>query len=77
MKDEIEKALSVADISGEDVQSGGTGPRTIKQHHELIRQERYRILVEGDVQSIIEDFGNYLRSKVDLVDDDIEMILKQ
>ena len=43
----------------------------------MYRHGGYGVLLGGYIHSLIQDFGSYLRTKVDSVEGDIELFLKK
>ena len=54
-----------------------TGPLILKDYMKLIRHDGHGIFLGVYIQSKFQDFESYLRSKSDLAEVDIELILKQ
>ena len=77
VKDEIEKVPAVLDTSDEDVQDETKGPLINKGYHSLFKRDGKGVLLRGYIQSIFQDIESYLRTRVDLAEDDIRLILKQ
>ena len=42
-----------------------------------MKNEQYKNCVAGYVSSVFHDFESYLRTEVDLIEDDIELVLDE
>ena len=81
VREEIEKDLGITDITAADIQDDITAPIIIGEYREKVikRMEDvgYVNLLQGYASSIFQDFENYLRTEVDLVEDDIRLVLDE
>ena len=81
VRDEIEKDLDIEDITAADLQDDIIGPIIIEEHREQVTKRMndvgYMNIVAGYVRSVFQDFESYLRTEVDLVEDDIELVLDE
>ena len=80
-KAEIEKIFRGSDFSPDDLQVETKESHiyeTLKKLHSDNEKtnDGYAICVRGYTQSVLEDFENYLRTKVILPEDDFELILE-
>ena len=79
VRDEIERDLEVSDITATDLQDEIIAPIFIQEYTEQVSKRmddsaKINILA-GYISSDYEDFESYLRTKVDLVEDDIRFVL--
>ena len=82
VRDEIiEKDLDVSDITAADLQDDIIGPIVIEEYREQVtkrmKDEQYMNIVAGYVSSVFQDSENYLRTEVDLIEDDIKSVLDE
>ena len=81
VRDEIEKDLDIEDITAADLQDEIIAPIFIekykKQVTKRIEGDKYMNIVAGYVSSLFQDFENYLRTEVDLIEDDIKLVLDE
>ena len=79
--DEIERDLDISDITAADLQDDLIALITIEEYKEQVakrmKNEQYMNIVAGYVSSVFQDFENYLRTEVDLVEDDIKLVLDE
>ena len=78
VRDEIEKDLDIEDITAADLQDEIIAPIIIeeskKQVTKRMKNEQYMNIVAGFVSSVFQDFESYLRTEVDLIEDDIKLV---
>ena len=82
VRDEIERDLDISDITATDLQDDIIGPIIIKEYREQVTKRmndgKYmEILARYTTGSAFEDFESYLRTEVDLVEDDIKLVLDE
>ena len=81
VRDEIERDLDISDITAADLQVYIIDPNIIEEYREQvtkrIKDVGYMNSVAGYVSSVFQDFESYLRTKVDLVEDDIKLVLDE
>ena len=79
VRDEIEKDLDISDITATDLQDDIIAPIIIEEYREQVTKRMkdvgYMNFVAGYVSSVFQDFESYLRTEVDLVEDDIKLVL--
>ena len=80
-KGELEDILDISITTNENLQDDTIGPRTISMHKKLETENRrtdgYYTLILGYARSPFRDFQNFVRIVVGLIEDDIQLILKQ
>ena len=81
VRDEIEKDLDISDITAADLQDDIIAPIIIEEYKKQVTKRMedggcMKILA-GYVSSVFQDFESYLRTEVDLVQDDIKLVLDE
>ena len=81
LKDELEEILNIPHITNEHLQDDEIGPRIIDEYIKLSTEKKnrdgYMILLLGYSRSLFRDFESYLRIVVGLLEEDIQLILKE
>ena len=81
VRDEIEKDLDIEDITAEDLQDEIIGPIIIEEYNEQVTKrmndEQYMNILAIYVRSVFQDFESFLRTQIDLVEDDIKLVLDE
>ena len=81
VKGEIERDLDISDITPEDLQDDIIGPIIIEEYREQVTKrmndEQYMIILAIYTSSIFQDFESFLRTQIDLVEDDIKLVLDE
>ena len=81
VRDEIEKDLDIEDITAADLQDEILAPNIIEEYKKQVtkrmKDEKFMNIVAGYVSSVFQDFENYLRTEVDLIEDDIKLVLDE
>ena len=81
VRDEIEKDLDFSDNTATDIQDDLIDPIIIKEYREQVTKKmgdvEYVNITAGYISSIFQDFESYLRTEVDLVEDDIKLVLDE
>ena len=81
VRDEIEKDLDISDITAEDLQVDIIAPIIIEEYKKQVTKRMedggYMNIIQGYVSSVFQDFESYLRTEVDLVEDDIKLVLDE
>ena len=79
--DENEKDLGIRDITATDLQDYIIGPIIIQEYRKQIRKrikiDKYLSDLAVYNRSIFQDFESFLRTAVDLVEDDIRLVLDE
>ena len=79
--DEIEEDLDIKDITAEDLQDDIIGPIIIEKYEEQVTKrmndEQYKNILAIYTSSVFQDFESFLRTQIDLVEDDIKMVLDE
>ena len=81
VRDEIEKDLDIEDITAEDLQDDIIGPLIIEEYIEQVTKrmndEQYMNILAIYTRSVFQDFESFLRTQIDLVEDDIKLVLDE
>ena len=81
VREEIEKDLDIEDITGEDLQDEIIGPIIIEEYNEQVTKrmndEQYMNNLAIYTSSVFQDFESFLRTQIDLVEDDIKLVLDE
>ena len=81
VRDEIEEDLDIEDITDSDLQGDIIGPIIIEEYVEQVTKRmkdgQYMKILAGYTSSVFQDFESYLRTEVDLVEDDIKLVLDE
>ena len=81
VRDEIEKDLDIEDITAADLQDDIIAPIIIKEYNEQVTKrmndDGYMDILARYTSSVFQDFESYLRTEVDLVEDDIKLVLDE
>ena len=81
LKDELEEILGIPHITREHLLDDETATRIIDEYHKLSHEKKnsdgYTILLLNYSRSQFRDFESYLRIRVGLDEEDIQLILKE
>ena len=81
VRDEIEKDLDISDITATNLQDDIIGPIIIEEYREQIpkrmKDDKYMNILAQYTGSVFQDFESYLRTEIDLVEDDIKLVLDE
>ena len=81
LKDELEEILNIPHITREHLLDDETASRIIDEYHKLSHEKKnsdgYTILLLNYARSQFRDFESYLRIRVGLDEEDIQLILKE
>ena len=81
VRDEIEKDLGIEDITAADLQDDIIGPIIIEEYKEQVVKrmnvEQYMNILAIYTRSVFQDFESFLRTQIDLVEDDIKLVLDE
>ena len=71
--------MDISDITATDLQDDIIGPIIIDEYREQVTKRMedggYMIILSGYSRSVFQDFESYLRTEIDLVQDDIKLVL--
>ena len=81
VRDEIEKDLDIEDITATDLQDDILGPIIIEEYREQVtkrmKDEQYLNIFAIYTSSVFQDFESFLRTQIDLIEDDIKLVLDE
>ena len=81
VRDEIERDFDITDITAAGSQDDLIAPIIIEEYNEQVtkrmKNEQYMNIVTGYVSRVFQDFESYLRTEVDLIEDDIKLVLDE
>ena len=81
VRDEIEKDLDIEDITAADLQDELIGPIIIEEYKKQVAKrmndEQYMNILASYTSSAFQDFESFLRTQIDLVEDDIKLVLDE
>ena len=81
VRNEIEKDLDIEDITAEDLQDDIIGPIIIEEYKKQVEKrmndEQYMNILAIYSSSVFQHFESFLRSQIDLVEDDIKLVLDE
>ena len=81
VRDEIEKDLDIEDITAEDLQDEIIGPIIIEEYKEQVtkrmKDEQYMNTLAIYTRSVFQDFESFLRTQIDLIEDDAKLVLDE
>ena len=79
VKDEIERDLDISGITDEDLQDDTIATIIIEEYKKQVTKRKedggYMNILLGYPRSVFQDFESYLRTEIDLVEDDIRLVL--
>ena len=81
VRDEIEKDLDISDITATDLQDDIVGPIIIEEYKEQVtkrmKNEQNMNILSIYTRSLFQNFKSFLRTQIDLVEDDIKLVLDE
>ena len=81
VRDDIEKDLGIKDITATDLEDDIIGPIIIEEYKEQVTKrmndEQYMNILAIYTSSVFQDFESFLRTQIDLVEDDIKLVLDE
>ena len=81
VRDEIEKDLDISDITATDLQDDIIAPIIIEEYKEQVtkrmKDEQYMNILAIYTRSVFQDFESFLRTQIDLVEDDVKLVLDE
>ena len=81
VRNEIEKDLGIEDITAADLQDDTIGPIIIEEYREQVtkrmKDEQYMKILAIYTRSVFQDFESFLRTQIDLIEDDIKLVLDE
>ena len=81
IRDEIEKDLGIEDITAADLQDEIIAPIIIEEYEKQVTKrmndEQCMSILAIYTSSVFQDFESFLRSQIDLIEDDIKLVLDE
>ena len=81
VRDEIEKDLDIENITAADLQDDIIGPIIIEEYKKQVTKrmndEQYMNILALYTSSVFQDFESFIRTQIDLVEDDIKLVLDE
>ena len=81
VRDEIERDLEFSDITDEDLQDDIIAPIIIEEYKKQVTKRMedggYMNILARYTDSLFQDFESFLRTQIDLVEDDIKLVLEE
>ena len=81
VRDEIEEDLDISDITATDLQDDIIGPIIIEEYNEQVtkrmKDEQYMNILAIYTRSVFQNFESFLRTQIDLVEDDVKLVLDE
>ena len=81
VRDEIEKDLDIEDITAVDLQDDKIAPIIIEEYKEQVTKrmndEQCMNIFAIYTSSVFQDFESFLRTQIDLIEDDIKLVLDE
>ena len=81
VRGKIEKDLDISDITATDLQDDIIAPIFIKEYKEQatkrMKDEQYMNISAIYTRSVFQDFESFLRTQIDLVEDDVKLVLDE
>ena len=81
VRDEIEKDLDIEDITAADLQDEIIGPIIIEEYKKQVTKrmndEQYMNILAIYIRSVFQDFKSFLRTQIDLIEDDVKLVLDE
>ena len=73
--------MDILDITAVYLQDDLIGPIIIEEYREQVtkrmKDDKYMKILAGYVSSVFQDFESFLRTEVDLVEDDFKLVLDE
>ena len=81
VRDEIERDLDISAMTDTDLQDDLIGPITFEEYKKQVtkrmKDDKCMFILSGYSSSLFQDFESFLRTEVDLVEDDIKLVLDE
>ena len=77
----LKKDLVISDNTATDLQDDLIGPNIIEEYKEQVtkrmKDEQYMNILSIYTRSVFQDFESFIRTQLDLVEDDIKLVLDE
>ena len=81
VRNEIERALDISDITATDLQDDIIAPMITEEYKEQVTKrmndEQYMNILAVYISSVFQDFERFLRTQIDLIEADINLVLEE
>ena len=81
VRDKIERDLDISDITTTDLRDDIIAPFIFEEYKEQVtermKDEQYMNILSIYTSSVFQDFESFLRTQIDLVEDDIKLVLNE
>ena len=81
VRDEVEKDLDISDTTATNLQDDLIAPIIIKEYREQVtkrmKDEQYMNILAIFTSSVFQDFDSFLRTQIDLIEDDDKLVLDE
>ena len=81
VRDKIERGSDIEDITAEDLQDEIIGPIIIEEYKKQVTKrmndEQYMNILAIYTSSVFQGFESFLRTQIDLIEDDIKLVLDE
>ena len=81
VRDEIERDLDISDVTATDLQDDIKAPIIIEEYKKQVTKRMedgaYMKILASYTRSVFQDFESFLRTQIDLVEDDIKLVLDE
>ena len=81
VRDEIEKNLEIENITAADIQDDIIGPIINEEYKQQVtkrmKDEQYMNILAIYTSSVFQDFGIFLRTQIELIEDDVKLVLEE
>ena len=73
--------MDIPDITAADLQDDIIGPIIIEEYKEQVtkrmKEEQYMTILSIYTRSVFQDFESFLRTQIDLIEDDVKLVLDE
>ena len=81
VRNEIERDLDISDITDEDLQDDIIAPIIIEEYKKQVTKRMegggYMNILARYTNSVFQDFESFLRTQIDLIEDDVKLVLDE
>ena len=81
VRDEVQRDLDIEDFTAADLQDEIIGPIIIEEYKEQVskrmKDDQYMNILAIYTSSVVQDFESFLRTQIDLIEDDVKLVLEE